>query len=294
MEARTKEKNIAWEEMYREWEADGVGRTELWEGDIPNFDLELGQKRPTLAIPKIHKGRGIIVVCAGGGFRFKSVQEGRPVAEFFYARGLNAAVLDYRVQPYTRLDSCADGLRAVRWLRHNAETLGIPADKIAIGGFSAGGMLSALAATSYDDGNPEAADPVERVSSRPDAALIWYGAFSSSSTIGAVGGYDLAKQNELARYDPLRRLRSDCPPFFLFQTHKDDPRLCMQFGLELGNRGIPFEVHTFREGPHGAGLYDGKHPNAPLFAHTARWAELAAEWLEGYGFYLIDTVLFVC
>ena len=46
-------------------------------------------------------------------------------------------------------------------------------------GFSAGGMLSGNCATHYDRGNPDAADPVERFSSRPDAAVLCYGAFAT-------------------------------------------------------------------------------------------------------------------
>ena len=67
-----------------------------------------------------------------------------------------------------------------RYLRLHADELGICPDKIAIGGFSAGGMLSAYAATQFSYGNLQAVDAAERVSSRPDAALILYGAMSDS------------------------------------------------------------------------------------------------------------------
>ncbi|NLS45742.1 MAG: alpha/beta hydrolase fold domain-containing protein [Firmicutes bacterium] len=126
---------------------------------------------------------------------FKSFNEAKPVAEYFYGAGLNAAILDYRVNPHSRETGCDDGLRAVRFLRANADRFGIPSDKIAIGGFSAGGMVSAYTATRFDYGNPDANDPIERVSSRPDAALILYGAMSPASSAGGLG-YDIKKQNE--------------------------------------------------------------------------------------------------
>ena len=48
-----------------------------------------------LAIKKAHEGtRGMFVVCAGGGFLFKSWNEALPVAEFFYEKGINVAILD--------------------------------------------------------------------------------------------------------------------------------------------------------------------------------------------------------
>jgi acetyl esterase/lipase len=96
--------------------------------------------------------------------------------------------------------------------------------------------------------------------------------------------YDIKKQNENARYDNLLNLNANCPPFFIFQTHLDDPRFAMNFGKALADYGIPFEVHTFANGGHGGGLYDGGCEHAPLQRHTARWADLAVEWLEDLQF----------
>lgn len=267
-------RDAQWIAMWAELKADGIEPFPLW----PDKEL------PRLALLPIHKEkRGILIVCAGGGFRLKSFNEAKPVAEFFHARGMNAAILDYRLHPHTPQESGEDGSRAIRYLRANADKLNILPDHIAIGGFSAGGMLSAMAATRFDAGDANSPDPIERVSSRPDAALLWYGAMARSVTIGEGIGYDVKRQNEIARLDSLKNLRYDCPPFFLFQTHQDDPRFAMNFGRELADRGIPFEVHTFAEGAHGGGLYNGKD-DTPDVPHTARWAGLAAEWLEAQGF----------
>lgn len=275
----------SWRVMRQQLLDEGWTRWMLWESDAPNWKPEVtDQDPPSLYLMQpILPGKGLFIVCAGGGFMFKSYNEAKPVAEYFHARGINAAVLDYRVGPYTQLDSCADGLRAVRLVRSRAAELGIPADKIAIGGFSAGGMLTGMVSTRFDYGNPDAADPVERVSSRPDAALVLYGAFTGLGAPQGGLGFDNAKQNEAARMNNVKNLRWDCPPFFLFQTHKDDPSLAMRWGLECAERGIEFEVHTFHEGSHGQGLYDGKNEVEDV-PHTAHWAELAAEWLHDYGF----------
>lgn len=284
-DALIKDRTAKWAKMNADLAAEGLTKTEIWDGEIPGFVESYGQPRPTLTILPIHKEkRGIFIVCAGGGFMFKSSNEAKPVAEYFHAKGINTAILDYRVRPYDTDAPCADGLRAIRYLRYNADKLGILGDKIAIGGFSAGGMLTGMAATRFDYGDPTAADPVERVSSRPDAALLLYGAMSHSTGTGMGLGYDIEQQNAAAKNDNIKNLRHDCPPFFIFQTHRDDPRSAMTFGKELGDRGIPFEVHTFHDGPHGGGLYDGNDPDSPYFPHTMRWAELAAEWLCDYGF----------
>lgn len=281
-----KDRNEMWARMWEEFKADGLEPVNLWPEGAPNYRLAYGQEQPRLLILPAHKDkpRGILIVCAGGAFKFKSPNEAKPVAEFFHAAGLNAAVLDYRVEPYGQLDACEDAKRAIRYLRYKAEELGILADKIAIGGFSAGGMLTGMAATRFDYGIPESEDPIERVSSRPDAAIVCYGAFSPASSVGSGLGYDIKKQNEIARMDNSKNLRYDSPPFFLFQTHQDDPRSVLIMGKELADRGIPFEIHTFQNGPHGGGLYDGKSEDSPYFPHTAKWAHLAVEWLEELGF----------
>lgn len=66
-------------------------------------------------------------------------------------------------------------------------------------------------------------------------------------------------------------------------SRMEDPRHALQFCYQLACYGVPYEIHTFEEGPHGGGLYNGKD-NTPDIPHTARWAMLAAEWLAGKGF----------
>jgi len=279
------DRDARWEAMRKELEASGIPAQKLWSEATPGFDPALGQAEPALYVWPIHPGRGLFILCAGGGFNLKSVNEAKPVAEYFHKAGLNAAILDYRVRPYDP-QTCAipDGLRAVRYVRTHAKDWGIPEDKIAIGGFSAGGMLSGSVATRYDAGDPEATDPIERVSSRPDAVLLLYGAFPLRVPASGAGGYEIEATRKAASIWPAANLRPDSPPFFLFQTHRDDPRGTLDYARACAERGIEFEIHAFREGPHGGGLYDGADEITPLQPHTAHWAELAQEWLEGYGF----------
>lgn len=243
-----------------------------------------------ILLPIQAEKRGIFIVCPGGGFMFKSSNEGKPVAEFFHEKGFNTAILDYHVNSgimddrNARREAGEDGLAAVRYLRAHAEELGIDPEHIAIGGFSAGGMTTSYVATHFDYGDPEADCPEDRVSSRPDAALVLYGAFASSGMKSGPGVYDPEEQRKVAAEDPIRNLRYDGPPTFVFQTHKDDPRNALNYCMELANKGIPYEIHTFEDGPHGAALYDGKDPDSPYFPHTVLWADIAADWLKNRGF----------
>ena len=284
-------RNKQWDAMKAGLEADGIHRIDLWEGLTPSDPAGNGFRAGLYILP-VHEGapRGIVVICAGGAFLYKAAKEARPVAEFFRSRGVNAAILDYTVNPYvnamtsapTRLQAGDDALRAVRYLRANAEMLNIRPDKIAVGGFSAGGMTTQMAMTRFDYGTPSAEDELARVSSRPDAALLLYGAFSNTTAVGGLN-YDQNAQNEWAKIDPIRNIRWDCPPAFIFQTNADDPRNALLFGMELAGRGISYEVHTFTRGIHGGGLYDGLN-ETPDEKHTAKWADLAADWLSEQGF----------
>lgn len=287
-ETLKKDRFATWEKMFDELAARGnVEIVDLWDGKCPGFDPAYEQKMPRLAVYPAHEGKpvGSFIIAAGGAHMFKSYNEAMPVADYFYAKGFHVAIIDYRVNPYTEDDSCADGCRAVRYLRANADKYNILPDKIAFGGFSAGGMLTGQVATRFDAGNPDAEDPVERVSSRPDAALQLYGSFDGFESALMVGslGYQTAVQQSKAAKSIVLGVKSDCPPFFLMETSADDPRSVLQMGTALANYGVPFVVHIFQGGQHGQGLYNGEYEveNVP---HTARWAELAAEWLEDLGF----------
>ncbi len=271
-----------WAEMLEGFRKDGVKEIPLFDAGSFNDITGLG------FLPKLHlypvRGgakRGTLILCAGGGFRYKTAGEAIPTAAFFYGKGLNVAVLDYTVAGENslvpaediaiQLEAGQEALAAVRYLRSHADELDILPDKIAVGGYSAGGMTAQMAMTRYT--GPE---------DRPDAALLLYGAFARTTRVFWTD-YDAQAHREAARLDPIRNIRPDCPPAFIFQTQEDDPRNALLFALELAQRGIPHEVHTFTEGRHGGALYDGTH-DAPDIPHTARWAALAWEWLEANGF----------
>ena len=276
---------MQWKEMFEQMESERkCDIVPLWEDSAPGFRPELEQNPPRLAVLQPHEGpaRGMVIVCAGGGFNVKSFNEAKPVAEYFYGRGFNAAVLDYRLKPYDMPVIWDDAKRAIRVIRANAEKYNTLPDHIAIGGFSAGGALSGMAGVFFDYGDADAADPVEHVSSRPDAVLQIYGSFDQTAPHKGLS-YDPAEQMETARRSVGLHLKEDCPPFFLAQTASDDPRGVSTMAIRLAEWGIPFESHIFMGGTHGNGLYNGKDTTEDV-PHTAHWAELAAEWLEAYGF----------
>ncbi len=260
----------------------------LWPQGAPGYDdRDPLQPQPSIVFipaPQGQPARGTVVVAHGGGFESRTGCEGMHVADYFNRAGFATAILTYRLKPYTRRDAMADMQRAIRLLRANSSALGIT-DKIAVMGFSAGGMLSANCATHFDAGDPAATDPVERCSCRPDATVVAYGAFTEVSfPMGFF--HNPFKDDERAEklyLAPEKNITANTPPFFIWQTNSDDPRLSMKLAWELTDNGVPFELHCFPEGVHGLALADGNNDLDMKLPHLMHWSELCAEWLAQQG-----------
>ena len=265
-------------EQLRRWYEDygQLPSIPLWPEGAPGFREEHGQPPPSLAIIQAREGagprRGIILVLPGGGFVTKAPYEGRVVADRFARDGFDAALLDYRVSPYTQHDALEDAWQAVRMLHATWE-------KVAVLGFSAGGHYAALAGT-----RKPAEDPA-----RPDAVVVCYSGLSFSSwppekSLHELGGVHTQADRRLL--SPERHIGSDTPPFFIWHTASDQ-RLHVLYPLglaaELAKWEIPFELHIYPEGAHGIGLADGSSPQ-PADAHVGTWIALCQEWLEDRGF----------
>lgn len=288
----------------------------LWEEGAPDFNPAFErQNEPQMAFfPHAGKQpRGVVLISPGGGYNMKSTYEAFPVALRMVQAGYSAAVLDYRLKPYSPYISVKDIQRAIRVLRYRAAELNIEPDKIAVAGFSAGGNLSSMAAVHFDYGVEGALDPIDQVSCRPDAAIVGYGAFSQSSFPTKIPFllYETPEQDEIDEnalfelnmsgfqevpfddpqlkhklyFSPEKHIRQNTPPFFLWQTNQqDDPRFVLNLAKELTDWGVPFELHCFPNGPHGLGLADGKGQPNPQMEHVMHWSQLAVEWLEDLQF----------
>jgi len=275
-----RQRNRQWEELREGMLSRGYKRVPLRGEDY--IDISGNGLNPALWLRPVHNGsaRGMVILCAGGAFKYKTAREVIPTDEFYYNRGFNTAILDYTVSGEAervsndsieiRLAAGDEALLAVEYVRKNAEGLNTKPDKIALAGYSAGGIACQYAATRFNEMN------------RPDAVLLLYGAFSKTTRVFGTD-YNAEAYRETAKYDPLRNIRSDCPPVFIFQTNADDPRNGLLFALELANRGIPHEIHTFTNGSHGGAMFNGECESR-LIPHTSKWAELSAEWLEELGF----------
>src|ERR1700688_690530 len=154
------------------WPGPAPGAQGTEDRDIPTITVYLPRTPPRSGAP----GMTAIIVCPGGGYSNLAMNhEGRQVANYLNSLGIAAFVLKYRLGPrYHHPVELGDGQRAVRFVRSHAAEYGIATDRIGIWGFSAGGHLASTVGTHFDSGNPNAADPIDRVGSRPDFMVLAY------------------------------------------------------------------------------------------------------------------------
>lgn len=267
----------------------------LWPGPAPAFGIapegddprhaEARQHVPSIT-PFLHPDggvRGAVIICAGGGYRYRNERNGAPVANWLQSIGLHAFVLDYRVWPHRHPAPLTDAQRAIRLVRARAGDFAVDPAKVAILGFSAGGHLAASAATLPAYGQVDHPDPVERQSAKPDALIAgypvitmqdWGHAGSRQALIGDAPGEDLRELLSLERSVTAKN-----PPTFLWST-SDDAEVgvdnALLFASSLRRFSVPFALHVYPRGAHGLGLAEG--------SDAAAWPADCATWLRGIGF----------
>ena len=134
----------------------------LWESEVPGY---IGGELPMLTYypSENKKGNGTVIICPGGGYCKRAPHEGEGYAKYLNSIGLDAFVVDYRVDPNRFPYPLLDARRSVRYVRKNAEKFGIDPNKIAIMGSSAGGHLAALTSTYRGQIEGEGVDEINKV-----------------------------------------------------------------------------------------------------------------------------------
>lgn len=257
----------------------------LWPSGAPGAKGNDEQDKPHLEIfgasgPGRHTA---VIVCPGGGYVHLAYEkEGTRIAEWLNLRGITAFVLTYRLAPrYTYPSPILDGERAVRWVRDHAAEYDVDPDHVGMWGFSAGGHLVGIVGTHFDAGNPSAADPIDRVSDRPDFVISSYGGLSLQPGIARPGAMRpfLGENPSPALIEdmsPDKHVTPQTPPFFLYATATDQSvpvRSSVSFYMAMIRAGAPVELHLFQNGPHGTALGQG-------YAALSAWPELLENWLR--------------
>jgi acetyl esterase/lipase len=260
----------------------------LWPGGAPGAMGNEDADRPTLTLypapEEPYTGTGV-VVCPGGGYRNLAMDhEGVQIARWLNSIGVAGFVLKYRLGPrYHHPAPLADAQRALRYVRLNAERFHIDRGRVGIWGFSAGGHLASTAATHFDRGDPGAAEMIDRMSARPDFAILGYPVISFTEYVHEGSRRNLLGENPDPKLVELlsneKQVTADTPPTFLFHTNEDPgvpPENSVLFYLALRKAGVPAELHIYERGRHGVGL-------APTDPVLSSWPRRLADWLYSRG-----------
>jgi len=253
----------------------------LWSGPAPHAKGDAAADIPTLDIYEPFGNKfsdSAVLILPGGGYGMLSSQEGEGFAGVFQLHGFKAFVLNYRLgsNGYRHPVMLEDADRALRLVRSRAASDGFDPGKIVIIGSSAGGHLAATLLTKWDEGNPNDADPVGRLSSRPDLGILCYPVITMGSPTHGGSRDNLlgadAPEARCAELSAENHVSPATPPCFVWHTWEDpavpvdNPLL---FVAALRKSGVPFECHIYQDGGHGLGMKDGIH-----------WHEDCLRWLE--------------
>lgn len=260
----------------------------LWEGDAPLAHGKAAEDIPTLTPFLAPRPIGsAVIICPGGGYGMLADHEGSAYAKFLNLHGVQAFVLKYRLgsNGYRHPAMLLDVSRAIRYVRSHVKEYQIDSLKIGVMGSSAGGHLASTVATHYDAGKPDSADPIERVSSRPDFTILCYAVI----TFGGKG-HSGSRENLLGKNpDPALvqnlsnelQVTKDTPPCFLWHT-MDDGAVPVEnsilFADAMRKVGASAELHLYPHGAHGLGLGGDPESN-----HLLPWTRALVDWMRANG-----------
>jgi acetyl esterase/lipase len=255
-------------------------RIPLWNGRAPIGDGKFQETEAWITVHQPARSNGTaIVICPGGGYsQLMKGPEGHGIAAWLNRHGITGVVLEYRLPAGRPFVPLLDAQRAVRTVRLNARMWGIDPSRIGIMGFSAGGHLASTAATHFDDGEPGAEDAVDRISSRPDFAILVYPVITmgekthQGSRTSLLGKEPSPKLVDL--FSNEKQVTARTPPTFLAHAVDDKPvppENSEAFYKALQAHKVESQYLELPSGGHGLDGYKGPMWDA--------WQEKSLAWL---------------
>lgn len=262
---------LANEQVIRLWDSNAPGQNGQTNRDIPTV---------TVYLPPEGKATGAAFLCCpGGGYQMLTPTEAAPVGRWMAERGVTAFVLRYRLGPkYSYPCQIDDAQRALRTVRANAAAWKLDADRIGVIGFSAGGHLASTLCTHFAKVEPNSPDPVNRVSSQPNLAILVYPVITfGPGTHAGSRNYFLGKnqtQEMIDLFSNEKQVSKDTPKTFLVHSIPDPlvPVTNSDNYVEaLKKAGVECEYLRLESGFHGYGL-------------TNTWTPPCTQWLVQNGY----------
>jgi len=283
LQAADREPTPAEVELKRQLGPDTPDAIPLWPDKPPRFlegapaetvvenarirSVSLPSLTPYLPKKELRTGMAV-VVCAGGGYGGHDWKTHVVyAAQVFNPMGVAVIGLKYRTRPphlvkneEIQAITLLDAKRAVRLVRHRCAEWGIHPSKIGIVGYSAGANLAMNLGANFDHGDPQASDPIEHLSSRPDFAV-------------GLGTWHWRKPENPFFF------KKNSPPVYLVHATTDKPiEIATNIVADLKKLSVPARLDLFEEGGHGVG-----NLIPTRVAHGfpgAQWPRLLVEWLS--------------
>lgn len=274
----------------------------LWPEGVPGLKTNAGAEveinnrftnvhNPTLTMyaPDVSKSTGVAVIWSPGG-GYVRVGDGKTDAAWLNSLGITAFVLKYRLDNYGHPAPLQDILRGVRVVRSRAVEFGIRPDRIGVMGGSAGGHLSACAATLWDSPLGRTGHELDAVTARPNFAALIYPVITMEDPFVHKGSRralfgEQPSAEQIAALSLEQHVTSNTPPIFIAATMADKTvpvENSLRFYQACRNTGVPAELHSYSAGSHG----DSRDPQ---YGPTAQWPQRCEEWMRFNNWLLPET-----
>ena len=260
------------------------------EGCDPTVELYLPYNMKEMEREK--QKRPCLIVCPGGGYEMCSEREAEPIALHFLPEGFNVFVLTYSVAPHRFPTQLLEVAALMELIYAHEEEWNCDRTKVGIMGFSAGGHLAAHYSTCYDCAEVRARFP----ESKPvNASVLSYPVISANPEYAHLGSFrNLSGQEELTeeeieKFSCDRQVDACTPQAFIWHTAADAAVPVMNsllYAQALSKHQVPYEMHIYPFGEHGASTCDGQtHDVIDTFlTHDHGWLCDVKKWFRMIGF----------
>lgn len=242
----------------------------LWQGDAPGKGGDpLDTAKVYVYLPEVRYVTGrAVVICPGGAYANLSMDnEGHDWAEFFNSQGIAAIVLKYRMPHGNHEIPVSDAMEAMRMVRRNAKEWRIDPKQVGIMGFSAGGHLASVVATSAKG------DAV------PNFQLLFYPVVTMEPGYTHQGTHDnlLGKEPRkrlVHEYSTDRQVSRMTPRAFIALSDDDHvvlPANGVNYYMACYRHDVPATLHVYPSGGHGWGMKQSFPSHIEMLLDLKAW-----------------------
>lgn len=225
-------------------------------------------------------GAAVLFMVSGGWYsRWSPPEQMRHFFKPLTDKGFTVFAVRHGSSPKFSIAEAVDDVRrSVRFIRMNANRYRIDANRLGVFGISAGGHLSLMLGTASDEGNPEAQDPIEKVSDRVQSVVAYVAPtdlrIMAKDAPERLPAYDRIPALELSVQEsvadsPLVHVTADDPPTLLLASDKDDlvpVQHSRNIQAAFEHAGVKSRLIEYKDAGHGFQADDAEKSQAEMVA----------------------------